>query len=87
MSGVEVLRTEQSRIQKTPGVCGGDACVRYTRIPVWSVIRATQLGASGQHLLNYFVTPLTAADVDAAKRYYEANRDEIERTIVEDEEA
>ena len=25
-------------IQKTPGVCGGYACVRQTRIPVWTLV-------------------------------------------------
>lgn len=87
MSSVEVLRTERSWIQKTPGVCGGDACIRNTRIAVWLVVQALQLGASEQDLLNYFVTPLTEADIDAAKRYYEAHHDEIEDTIRADAEA
>jgi uncharacterized protein (DUF433 family) len=26
------------RITKTPGICGGDACVRGTRIPVWLLL-------------------------------------------------
>lgn len=25
-------------IKKTPGVCGGDACIGNTRIPVWSLV-------------------------------------------------
>jgi len=27
-------------ITKTPGVCGGDACVEGTRIPVWVLVQA-----------------------------------------------
>lgn len=78
MPAVEVLRTEQSWIQKTPDVCGGEACIRLTRIPVWSLVRARRLGASDEELLRYFVVPLTPADVQAAWAYYEQHHDEIE---------
>jgi uncharacterized protein (DUF433 family) len=87
MNSTEVLRTEHSWIQKTPGVCGGDACIRTTRIPVWSLEVARRLGASGVELRRYFVTPLTAADVDAAAAYYERNREEIDEQIRLNEEA
>jgi uncharacterized protein (DUF433 family) len=40
MTSTEVLRTEHSWIQKTPDICGGDACILTTRIPVWSVVVA-----------------------------------------------
>jgi len=81
MPSVEVFRTEHSWIQKTPGRCGGDACIRDTRIPVWSVIEARQQGASDEELLTYFVTPLTPADVQAALAYFQQNRQEIENDI------
>ena len=29
-------------IQKIPGVCGGHACVRNTRIPVWTLVSLRQ---------------------------------------------
>jgi type III restriction enzyme len=32
------------RIQKTPGVCGGAARIRNTRIPVWTIVQLPQLG-------------------------------------------
>src|SRR5712692_2863160 len=38
MLSIEVLRTEDSWIQKTPDICGGDACIRNTRLPVWSLV-------------------------------------------------
>jgi len=33
-------------IVKTPKVCGGEACFVRTRIPVWTLVRARQLGVS-----------------------------------------
>ena len=87
MTSTEVLRTEQSCIQKTPDVCGGDACIAGTRIPVWSLIVARRLGKSDAELLDYFVTPLSAADVAAAFAYYAQNPEEIEREIQMNEEA
>ena len=87
MTSTEVLRTENSWIQMTPGVCGGDACIRKNRIPVWSLVVARRLGASDPDLLRYFVTPLTAADVEAAFAYYQRNREEIEAEIRLNDEA
>ncbi|MCU0542788.1 MAG: DUF433 domain-containing protein [Oscillatoriaceae cyanobacterium Prado104] len=33
-------------IQKTPGVMGGEACIRQTRIPVWLLVSYRRQGAS-----------------------------------------
>ena len=63
MSPIEVLRTDESWIQKTPGKCGGRACIRDTRVPVWSLVVARRLGVSDTALLRYFVTPLMPADI------------------------
>ena len=87
MNSVEVLRTEKSWIEKTPGVCGGRACVRTTRLPVWSLVFTRRLGISDEDLLEHFVTPLSWDDLDAAWEYYERHHDEIERDIRENEEA
>ncbi len=76
---------QKSWIQKTPTICGGDACIRDTRIPVWSVIYSRKLGASIDD--SYFVTPLTAEDVQAALTYYEEHSQEIEDEIRLNEEA
>jgi uncharacterized protein (DUF433 family) len=78
---------EKSWIQKTPTICGGDACIRDTRIPVWSLVVARQLGASAEELRTYFVTPLTAADVQAALDYYAEHTPEIDNEIRLNEEA
>ena len=37
-----------SWIQKTPDVIGGDACIRNTRIAVWMLVDARNLGMSGR---------------------------------------
>ena len=87
MPSTEVLHTATSWIAKTPGKCGGRACIRDTRIPVWSLVVARRLGASDSELVNYFVTPLTPADVEAAWMYFEGNREEIELDIQENENA
>ena len=87
MTSTEALHTEQSYIQKTPNVCGGDACIGYTRIPVWSLLVARRLGKSDSELLEYFVTPLSPADVKAAFAYYEQHPDEIDLEIRLNQEA
>jgi uncharacterized protein (DUF433 family) len=81
MTSTEVLRTAHSWIQKTPDICGGDACIRNTRVPVWSLVVAQRLGISDAALLHYFVAPLSTADVQAALTYYQQHPDEIEQEI------
>jgi uncharacterized protein (DUF433 family) len=38
-------------IEKTPGVMGGDACIRQTRIPVWLLVSLRQQGATDAFIL------------------------------------
>jgi len=42
---------KQSWVQKTPNVCGGDACIRNTRITVHGLVHYRQLGLSDQRNL------------------------------------
>ena len=86
MSSTEVLRTGHGGIWKTPDVCGGDACIAGTRVPVWSLVVARRLGKSNAELRDYFVTPLSDAEVEAAFGYYAQNTEEIEREIRMNEE-
>ena len=79
--------SSESWIQKTPEVCGGDACIRTTRIPVWSLVEARRLGFSDQELLNHYDPPLTQTGLDTAWAYFENHRDEIEQAIRENEDA
>ena len=77
--------TTVSRITKTPGVCGGDACIRGHRIPVWCVVGLRQLGASDAKILDAYPS-ITFEDLEAALDYYATNREEIDRNIRENEE-
>ncbi|MBI3407349.1 MAG: DUF433 domain-containing protein [Planctomycetes bacterium] len=73
-----------SWISKKPERCGGDACVRDTRIPVWIVINAMRLGASEADVLRSYPS-LTASDLEAARDYASTHQEEIDRAIVENE--
>jgi uncharacterized protein (DUF433 family) len=61
------LKTTSSWVQKTPGVCGGRACVRNTRITVWGLVNSRRLGAPDEQLLEN-VVGLTPDDLRAAWR-------------------
>ncbi|KAM3097736.1 DUF433 domain-containing protein [Phormidesmis sp. 146-35] len=73
-------------ITKTPGVCGGDACIEGTRIPVWVLVEARNLGISEMDLLKDYLT-LSATDLANAWVYADAHSEEIAATIRENEEA
>ncbi|BDA65869.1 hypothetical protein CAL7716_000350 [Calothrix sp. PCC 7716] len=73
-------------IEKTPGVCGGDACISGTRIPVWVLVNARNLGISEAQLLKDYPT-LSATDLINAWVYASINSEEIETAIRENEEA
>jgi uncharacterized protein (DUF433 family) len=73
-------------INKTPGVVGGDACIRNMRIPVWSLVEYRQMGASDSRILEAY-PQLTANDLANAWAYAEAFPDEIAEAITANEEA
>ena len=69
-------------IQKTPGSSGGHACVRNTRIPVWTLVSLRQQGATEQELLNNY-PGLTLDDLTAVWGYYYNHKSEIDSIIIE----
>jgi len=71
-------------IEKNKGVCGGSACIVRTRIPVWLLVEARNLGTSEAALLQSYPT-LRAEDLTNAWAYYRANRKEIDSEIKENE--
>lgn len=73
-------------IEKTPGVCGGSACIIRTRIPVWSLVASKRLGFSDYELLQNYPT-LRQQDLDNAWNYYLIHSSEIDLDIQENEEA
>lgn len=79
-----MTRLTPDLITKTPGVCGGRACIAGTRVPVWCVWRASEFHSPKQ-LTRHFVRPLTLNQVQAALAYASANIDEIDRDVTENE--
>lgn len=73
-------------IESDPGVCGGDACIVRTRVPVWLLEQARRLGTSEAELLRSYPA-LRAEDLVNAWSYVRAHRDETERQIAENEAA
>jgi len=67
-------------ISKREDRCGGDACIRDLRIPVWAVVNYRRLGASDSEILRAYPS-LQPADLTAAFEYADAHADEIEAAI------
>lgn len=73
-------------IESAPDVCGGEPCIVRTRIPVWVLVQARQLGLSEADLLRAYPS-LRAEDLVNAWAYYRSHRNEIEQQIRENEAA
>ena len=67
-------------IEKTLEVCGGEARIAKTRIPIWVLVEARRLGYSDADLLVSYPT-ITASDLANAWAYTESHPDEIELAI------
>ena len=80
------LGTVWTGVEKTPGICGGNARIVNTRITVWGLVNAKQLGYSDSDLLQSY-PQLTAIDLVNAWNYAKAYPDEISVAIQEDEAA
>ena len=79
------MTTTASWISKKPDRCGGDACVRDTRITVWGLVGYRRLGASDADILRA-VQGLTPADLEAAWEYVAKHPEEIDEAIRANEE-
>ena len=73
-------------IESSLGVCGGDLCIVRTRIAVWILEQARQLGTSEAELLRAYPT-LRAEDLTNAWAYVRSHRQEIENHIRDNEDA
>jgi uncharacterized protein (DUF433 family) len=69
-------------IEKTLDICGGSACLINTRIPVWILVEARQLGITEAELLQDY-PHISAADLVNAWAYAAAFPEEIEAEIQE----
>ncbi len=74
------------RIQRTPGVCGGEACVGMTRIAVWMLEEARRAGVGDLELLKDY-PGLSVFDLEAAWQYVEDHTQEIHEAIQRNQEA
>jgi uncharacterized protein (DUF433 family) len=73
-------------ISKTPGVCGGKACIDGTRIRVMDIVVLHEQGMPPEQMLEHYSSrPLTLSEVHAAIAYYYDHKDEIEASFAEDE--
>jgi uncharacterized protein (DUF433 family) len=73
-------------IEKTPGICGGRACIVGHRIRVMDIVGwHERRGYTVAQILDMF-PGVTRADVHAALTYYFDNQDEIEEEFRKDEE-
>jgi uncharacterized protein (DUF433 family) len=76
----------RQHITKTPGVCGGRACIAGHRIRVMDVVIWHEMrGYSPDEVVQMF-PGITLADLHAALAYYFDNREEIEGDFRNDEE-
>jgi uncharacterized protein (DUF433 family) len=86
---IELLATSLNhnwrKITKQIDVCGGSACVAGTRIPVWVLANARNLGISESVLLDDYPT-LTATDLANAWVYADVYAQEIAGEISENQE-
>src|SRR4051794_1133489 len=65
-------------ISKTPGVCGGKACIAGHRIRVLDIVAQYEgAGRSPTEIVEQFPS-ITLADIHAAIAYYLDHREEIE---------
>jgi uncharacterized protein (DUF433 family) len=73
-------------IDTNPAVCGGDARIVRTRIPVWLLVHGRRLGTGEADLLHAYPT-LRAEDLVNAWAYERLHRDEIDEHIRANESA
>jgi uncharacterized protein (DUF433 family) len=67
-------------ISKQADRCGGEACIRDLRVPVWAVVNYRRLGATDAEILRAYPS-LQPSDLRAAFEYASAHVDEIEVAI------
>ena len=78
--------TLEALIRKTPNAMGGAACIRRTRIAVWTLAELKRLGLTDTQLLADY-PGLSAEDLEAAWEYQRSHADEIDIAIRTNNEA
>jgi uncharacterized protein (DUF433 family) len=84
-SRAKVITEDAPAIAKTPGICGGRACVAGTRITVWGLVQCRQLGLGDDAILE--ATPgLDREQLAAAFLYAAEHSEEIARDLADNQE-
>src|SRR5438552_2749028 len=78
--------TGSSWVEQAPEVCGGDACIRGTRIPVWALEGWRGLGLDDGRILAQY-PGLNPDDLRAAWEYAATHLEEIEEALRDSEES
>jgi uncharacterized protein (DUF433 family) len=77
---MQVMEAHSRGIAKIPGVMGGEACIRGTRIPVWLLVSYRNQGMTDGDILKGY-PDLSAADLCCVWGYSTACGDEIAAAI------
>jgi uncharacterized protein (DUF433 family) len=78
---------DKPHITKTPGVCGGRACIAGHRIRVMDIVGwHERAGMSAAQIVAEVFPSLTKADVHAALAYYYDHPEDVEKDFRNDEE-
>ena len=72
----------KSWIQTSPGICGGEPCIRTTRHTVAGLVEWKRQGVTDARILEHHPA-LTPAALEAAWAYYATHREEIDQAIKE----
>ncbi len=81
MATAKAVTASYPHIEKTPGVCGGKACIEGTRIRVLDIWGLHRRGYKAEKMLNVYAVPLTLAQVHAALAYAYDHPEEIEAAL------
>lgn len=79
-----MISVSTEHITKTPGVCGGKACIAGHRIRVMDIVAQHHHWMRSPDEIVDIYPGITLADVYAALAYYFDNKDEIEASFEED---
>jgi uncharacterized protein (DUF433 family) len=67
-------------VERVPGVAGGRAIIKGTRIGVWAIVESYRSGLTPEEILGHY-PQLTLSKVFDALGYYDDNRQEVESDI------
>jgi uncharacterized protein (DUF433 family) len=76
-----------AHITSNPKVRGGKPCIAGTRLAVVDIALLHMRGYQPEEMLNYYMRPLTLAQVHSCLAYYFDHREEIESYFEESEQA